>query len=36
MKKTYVSPTVVTNLADDNDIIATSGGDTPEVNPFEW
>ena len=36
MKKTYISPEIVTYLRDDADIISTSAGDTPEVNPFEW
>lgn len=36
MKKTYEKPIVLLTSYDDEDIITTSGGDTPEVSPFDW
>ena len=35
MKKIYEAPVVLLSDIEENDIITTSGGDTPEV-PFEW
>ena len=36
MKKEYIEPKLFILAIDDEDIISTSGGDTPEVNPFAW
>ena len=36
MKKIYESPEVLLTLTNDEDIITTSGGDTPMVDVFDW
>ena len=36
MKKTYEKPILLLSQNDDGDVITTSGGDTPTVNPFDW
>lgn len=34
--KIYEKPNVILLMQDAEDIITTSAGDTPEVNPFDW
>ena len=36
MEKTYETPEVLLTINADEDIITTSGGDTPLVDAFDW
>ena len=36
MKNIYEAPIVVITIESNEDIISTSGGDTPLANPFDW
>ena len=36
MKKVYEEPKILLMEGNEEDIISTSAGDTPNVNPFEW
>ena len=37
MKRTYESPELIITVADENDVISTSGGDTPAIDLlYEW
>ena len=36
MKKTYEAPEILLTSENDRDVIATSSGDTPLVDAFDW
>ena len=36
MKKIYETPEVLLTETNENDVITTSGGDTPLVDAFDW
>ena len=37
MKKNYETPEILLTVADENDVITTSGGDTPAIDLlYEW
>ena len=36
MKKTYETPEILLAEINENDVITTSGGDTPYLNAFDW
>lgn len=36
MKKIYEAPNILLTETNDTDVIATSGGDTPLVDAFDW
>ena len=35
-KANYETPEILLTIADENDIISTSAGDTPAVDAFDW